>query len=87
MQDFLKILVDVQSRALMTSSKSFILYLWFFPSQSSKLVYNSESLSPKPMQCNGVLYLTVLTPEFQFGILKSCYLFCLITYSNMQEVD
>jgi hypothetical protein len=34
----------------------------FFPSQNSKLVYSFESLSLKPMQGNGVVYLTVLAP-------------------------
>ena len=33
------------------------------------------------------MYLTVLVPKFEFEILRSCYVFCLITYWNMQEVD
>ena len=36
--------------------------LWFIPSQNSKLAYNVESLSLKPMQGNGVVHLTVLAP-------------------------
>ena len=40
-----------------------VFFKWFFPSQISQLVYGFGSLSRKPMQDNGVVYLTVLAPH------------------------
>ena len=59
--------------------------LWFFPSQNLKLVYIFYSLSLKPMQCNGLVYFTVLVSTKRVKFITTPTLGANLQRRNLQK--